>query len=196
VDQPGIGFFGGSFDPPHQGHLQIAEQAIETANLEKLIFCPAFHAPMKDSPPMFSGKQRLAMLKAMCAKNPLMQITDIEIVHAKTRYTYETIFELRQNFPNHLIYLILGADQFVQLHLWKQIKDLAKMVTFLVFARDKDECALPKLSDIKVTFARNSLIDLSSTFIRHQLASGTLADDALPPEVVSYIKQHHLFPTR
>ena len=140
MDQPGIGFFGGSFDPPHQGHLQIAEQAIETANLEKLIFCPAFHAPMKDSPPMFSGKQRLAMLKAMCAKNPLMQITDIEIVHAKTRYTYETIFELRQNFPNHLIYLILEPIN-LSITLVKQIKDLAKMVTFLVFARDKDECA-------------------------------------------------------
>lgn len=193
MDQSGIGFLGGSFDPPHLGHLRIAKQAIEIANLEKLIFCPAFHAPLKDSPPFFSGKQRLAMLKAMCANNPLMQTSDIEIAHGKTRYTHETILELRQIFPNRLFYLILGADQFSQLHLWKEAKELAKMVTFLVFARDKKECAWPELSDIKVTFARNSLIALSSTSIRQQLSSGNLPENALPLEVVSYIKQNNLF---
>ena len=196
MDQPAIGFFGGSFDPPHQGHLQIAEQAIKIASLDAVIFCPAFHAPLKDTSPMFSGEQRLAMLEAVCAKHPLMQVTDIEIAHGKTRYTYDTLLELQETFSNHLFYLILGGDQFAQLHLWKEVKELAKVVTFLVFARDQDECAWPKLADIKVTFASNSLIDLSSTTIRQQLNSGKLPDNTLPPEVVSYIKEHNFFPPR
>ena len=193
MDQPRIGFFGGSFDPPHLGHLQIAKQAIEIANLDTLFFCPAFHAPLKDCPPFFSGEQRLAMVKAMCATNTLIQTTDIEIAHGKTRYTHETILELRKNFPNGQFYLILGADQFTQLHFWKQAQELANMVTFLVFAREKDECVWPELKDIKVTFARNSLIDLSSTTIRQQLCSGNLPDNGLHPEVVAYIKLQNLF---
>ena len=196
MDQPRIGFFGGSFDPPHLGHLQIAKQAIEIANLDTLFFCPAFHAPLKACPPIFSGEQSLAMVKAMCASNNLIQTTDIEIAHGKTRYTYDTLLELQETFSNHLFYLILGGDQFAQLHLWKEVKELAKVVTFLVFARDQDECAWPKLADIKVTFASNSLIDLSSTTIRQQLNSGKLPDNTLPPEVVSYIKEHNFFPPR
>jgi len=196
MDQPRIGFFGGSFDPPHLGHLKIAKQAIEIANLDTLFFCPAFHAPLKDCPPLFSGEQRLAMIKAMCAKNTLIQTTDVEIAHGKTRYTHETILELQENSPNSQFHLILGADQFTQLHLWERAQELAKMVTFLVFAREKDECVWPKLKDIKVTFARNSLIDLSSTTIRQQLRSGNLPDNGLHPEVLAYIKLQKLFPPR
>lgn len=193
LDAPRIGFFGGTFDPPHLGHIKIAQQAIELANLEKVFFCPAYHAPLRDLPALFSAEDRLAMIDSICHNHPKMEVCEVEINHGKTRYTHETISELSQKFPAHKFYLIIGEDQFSRLHLWENLEGLAKMVHFLVFSRESQACPTADLPDIEVTFAGNSRIDLSSTIIREQICKGILPQSLLPPEVIFYLKEQNLF---
>ena len=95
-----VGFFGGSFDPIHLGHLGLAEEAIRFASLNLLLFCPAFHAPLRDEKPFFSSQQRLDMLYKITEHNPRMDVCKIELEKQKTCFTYETLLEVRSRFPD------------------------------------------------------------------------------------------------
>ena len=88
-----VGFFGGSFDPIHLGHLRLAEEAIRFASLNLLLFCPAFHAPLRDEKPFFSSQQRLDMLYRITEHNPRMDVCRIELEKQKTCFTYETLWK-------------------------------------------------------------------------------------------------------
>ena len=91
-----IGFFGGSFDPFHNGHLMLIEEALRSGKLDKLLLCPAFHAPLRSEKPLFPGEQRLEMLRSVCSERPELETFDHEIQQARTCYTYKTLLEVRK----------------------------------------------------------------------------------------------------
>ena len=128
-----VGFFGGTFDPPHNGHVAIANQAIDKAGLDLLVFCPAYHAPLRDKQPILSGKIRLKMLKLITDQNDKMEISDFEIRQNKICYTYETLLEIKSKFSSDKLTVILGSDQFHKLSDWKFNQELAQISHFLVF---------------------------------------------------------------
>lgn len=189
---PRLGFFGGTFDPPHNGHLQIAKIAIEKAQLDKLLFCPAHQAPLRTEPAFFSALDRLSMVKKICQDHFHMEAYDAEIKHAKTRYSYETIEEVRSQFPDHELFFILGDDQFSRLSEWKKVDLLATLVHFLVFARQSSHLCKPGIQNLRFSFMDNSLIHLSSSEIRAQLRCNRLPGASIPREVASYIRNHNL----
>ena len=194
VHSPRLGFFGGTFDPPHNGHLKIAHTAIEKANLTKLFFCPAHHAPLRTEPALFSAHHRLGMVEAICKNHPVMEVYDAEIKHRCTRYSYETIAELKSQFPDHKLFFVLGADQFARLSEWKGTEQLAQLVHFLVFEREKDHTDTPPVKNLTMSLMKNPLINISSTEIRSLLHRDKLPDSQLPAEVVSYMLEQNLFP--
>ncbi len=187
-----IGFFGGSFDPPHTGHLEIARLAIDHGNLDKLLVCPAHHAPLRDETPLFSSDQRMAMVRELCAHHPKMEVCPIEIDHGKVRFTFDTIMEIASLYPAGQLFLIIGSDQFSRLGEWKSIEMLVQMVHFLVFARGSSVLPSPPLSGLRMTPMNNPLFNLSSTRIREQLASGRIPEDQLPKEVIKILKKYDL----
>ena len=191
---PRLGFFGGTFDPPHNGHLEIAQAAIQKAKLDKLLFCPAHQAPLRTEPPFFSALDRLAMVQAICQNRSKMEPYDAEIKHGITRYSYETIEEVKSNFPGSDLFLILGDDQFSRLAEWKKVELLAKSVHFLVFARQSRHQNKPDMQHLDYSFMDNALINLSSTDIRKHLHLNHLPESSIPPEVASYIRNHNLLP--
>ncbi len=192
--RPRLGFFGGSFDPPHLGHLQLACLALKKANLDKLLQCPAHHAPLRPVPPMFSGEHRLGMIQSICKVNEGLEACDLEVKHGKVRYTYDTILEVMELYPKHDLFLLLGDDQLDRIKDWQEPEKLSKIVHFLVFSRRPNRSDIPPIPNIRLTFMENSLIDLSSTIARGQLRSGKLPFTNLPLEVSNYLQENKLFP--
>ena len=192
--RPRLGFFGGTFDPPHLGHVTLARLAMEHAKLDKLLLCPAHHAPLREEPPLFSGKDRLGMVRSICTVNPGMEACPIEVDQGRVRYTYETILEIKELYPDYDIFLLLGSDQFSRLQLWKNTDKFINLVHFLIFNRDSTTYEQAPLKDIRVTFVNNDLINLSSTKIRQELRSGNSSDSSLPKEVSKYLQENNLIP--
>ncbi len=190
---PKIGFFGGSFDPMHNGHLSLAKQAIAQTGLETLLLCPAYHAPLRSAPPFFEADHRLAMLEWVIREHPKLKVFPHEISQQKVCFTYETLLEVRKKYSQSEIHLLLGADQFHKLDQWKFIEELARIVTFLVFSRPSDMTLRePPLSEIRFERMDNELIDLSSTTIRQKIQSGQSVRKDIPGPVFEYLCSHDL----
>ena len=193
ISLPRIGFFGGSFDPIHNGHLSLATQAIEQASLDTLLLCPAHHAPLRCEKPFFKAEDRLAMLEKIAREHAKIEVFPNEILQGKVCYTRDTLLEVANKFPEAEILLLLGADQFAKLPQWKFIDELVKLVTFLVFSRSSDMISRePPLPEIKFERMNNELIDLSSTLVRKKIQNGQSAKNDIPGPAYDYLDKHNL----
>ena len=189
---PKIGFLGGTFDPIHCGHALILKQAIRELELECLLLCPAFQAPLRDRPPLFTATQRLEMASLMANEHPRTTVFDYEIKHKKTSYTWNTIQEVKKLYPQSKIYLLIGFDQFLQLPKWRFIRELSKEVHFAVFARGQPRQVPPQSFDLSFTLMNNSLISTSSTSIRKKIQKRKSIKGLVPDTIHSYLQDNHL----
>ncbi len=129
-----IAIFGGSFDPPHKGHLSIVQEALKNLSIDLLIVVPAYRNPFKHSfaaPP----KVRLQWLKKIFAPYKKVRICDYEIRQNRPTYTIETVEYLRRKYAPKKIYLIIGSDNLSTLHKWHQYRRLRRLVEFIVATR-------------------------------------------------------------
>lgn len=190
---PKVGFFGGSFDPIHNGHLSLATQAIEQANLDTLLLCPAYHAPLRAEKPFFQATDRLAMLERIAHDHDKIQVFPHEVEQGTVCFTRDTLLAVQEEFPKTEILLLLGADQFAKLPEWKFIDELLKLVTFLVFSRKSDMTSSnPPLPALKFQQMKNDLIDLSSTLVRKKIQNGKSIRNDIPEPAYDYLNQRNL----
>lgn len=190
---PKIGFFGGTFDPIHNGHLSLAKQAIVQADLDTLLLCPAYHAPLRSAKPFLKAEDRLGMLEKIAGEHPKLKVFAHEISQQKVCFTYHTLLEVGKKYSQSEIILLLGADQFQKLAQWKFIDELVKLVTFLVCSRTSDMTLLaPPLPEIRFERMNNELIDLSSTTIRQKIQNGQSIRNDIPGPAYEYLDNHNL----
>lgn len=187
-----IGFFGGSFDPIHNGHLFIIEKFIQNFELDLLLLCPAYQAPLREQKAIFNPTQRLEMARLIAHSNQKLEVFDFEINQPKMSFTYETIQEVKKGYPKSKIFLAIGLDQFEKLSTWRWIRELSKEVHFIVFARGQITAPAPSISDIQYTFIQNPLIDISSTQIRKCLQKGESVAQWIPDVILSYLEKNNL----
>jgi len=182
--------FGGSFDPPHYGHLKIIENCIEQC--DKLVLMPSAYSPLKKNPPIAEPKHRVKMLELLTQelKCPI-QIDDWEINQSSPNYTYLTIKHLQNEHPNFSISLVIGADQLQQFQKWKNYQEILDSVQIIGFNR-KNYNVTP-LIDMNLTWIKDFEMDISSTEIRREIASGTQKGCELPHAVWNYINEHNLY---
>ena len=199
-----IGIYGGSFNPPHIGHIQAAKQAVEALNLDKLLVIPAGIAPHKDMPDNTPTPQhRLDMLRLTLADCPEIEVSDLEVNREGPSYTWETIQHLREMYPDACLILFMGTDMFLSIHTWKNPEFILENVTLGVFYRgDKGENraieakkAELEAQGAKVELVQNMVIPISSTQMRRLLAF-RCAGAFLPEGVLDYIREHRLYDTR
>ena len=131
-----LGFFGGSFDPIHQGHLSVALAALEKFDLRKILLCPAFFAPLRKEKPLFSAEHRLAMVESVVRENASLCTFDHEIRSSRTCYTYETLKAVQQLYPNEQVFLMLGDDQLNKFDQWKFHQNILNEFQIIVFNRN------------------------------------------------------------
>jgi nicotinate-nucleotide adenylyltransferase len=191
-----IGFFGGSFDPIHRGHLSVALTALEKFNLHKILLCPAFFAPLRKEKPLFSPKDRLAMVGSLTQEHSQLEMFDHEIISGNTCYTYNTLQSAQKIYPKSEIFLMLGDDQFNQFDYWKFHQEILKEFSLIVFNRikaEKGKTFFERFPSAKIFALGNQLIPYSSTEIRKNIETGRDISQLVPSSVLSYMQQNQLF---
>ena len=195
-----IGIYGGTFNPPHIGHIRAAEYAVKELQLDRLLVIPSRISPHKqlpkDSP---TPQQRLQMLKIATAGLPNMEVSDLELNREGTSYTYQTVQQVRQMYPDAKIYLLMGTDMFLSFHSWRNPELITQDAALAVFYRgDKNEVDAinSRVAEVEweVELIENPIIDISSTQLRRMLVFGC-ADSFLPQGVGDYIRSHGFYGT-
>ena len=175
-----VGIFGGTFDPIHQGHLLLAEAALEEFDLERILFIPAGISPFKqDRPPGATAEQRLAMLQLATASEPRFSVDARELHREGPSYTVDTVRALMGDHPGVRFLFLIGADNLPDLSKWHGIAELMNLVDFAVFDRGGVGDAA---ADLGFPIVRRR-IDISSTEIRERAASGLSIRYMVPEQV-------------
>lgn len=177
-----IALLGGSFDPIHNGHLQIAKQALKRLKIDEVWFMPAFNAPLKQGQSA-SFIHRCNMVEMMIKPYRKMKLCKVEALFEGKSYTYNTIKYLKQKYRQHTFVFLMGNDQALHFNQWYQYEQLLKEIDFYVFSRDKDIQLDPCFKQVKMP-----LIHISSTRIRQGYDSYYI-----PKKIRRYIGKNRLY---
>ena len=176
-----IGIFGGSFNPPHLGHIRAAEAAAGELGLSRVLLVPAFEVPHKQLPTCgATPEQRLAMVKLAAQGHESLEVSDIELEMKGQGYTYETLLALEQRCPQAEFTLLLGSDQMRILGQWQNADEILKKARLAVLSRGgRQEQALIAETAAELTkrgarisVVQNPVTEISSTQLRRLLAFG------------------------
>jgi nicotinate-nucleotide adenylyltransferase len=191
-----IGILGGTFDPPHAGHIELANAAKESLQLDEVIFVPAFKNPLKPRKAT-SSKQRLEMVRLALENEPAFSYSDIEISRGGPSYTIDTVSELSYVQPADY-WVIIGSDALVEIESWKNWQRLLKLAKLAVAVRPPQTSnqlsemlsaeVLPRIDWISMPPR-----DLSSTEIRLRIQEGRPTHGLLASNVLGYIQREKLY---
>tara|TARA_B100000575_G_C22820948_1_gene482846 strand:- start:53 stop:616 length:564 start_codon:yes stop_codon:yes gene_type:complete len=185
-----IGVLGGTFDPPHDAHLRIAERSIDQFTLDKVIFIPSGNPWQKKD--ATSYLHRYEMTKILIRDSSDLEISDIENSEKNPSYTYETLKKL--NHPQEKLYFILGSDAAINIKTWKNYKLLPNLTNFLIALRSDDNIdVLENSFPFNYEIISGDKLDLSSTTLRNQLKEKNIENSDLPLGILTYINENSLY---
>ena len=196
-----IGIYGGTFNPPHLGHIQAAKAAVQALDLTRLLLIPDNIAPHKELPPGSPApEQRLEMLRLATQDAPELEVSDLELRREGVSYTFETVLALSEQYPEAQLFLLMGTDMFVSFDTWKNTDIILSHAALGVLCRgDKGEretiaekAAQLTNQGARVELVNNPVLAISSTQLRRLIAFDC-AEPFLPKPVAEYIRQHGLY---
>ncbi|MGB2402848.1 MAG: nicotinate (nicotinamide) nucleotide adenylyltransferase [Akkermansiaceae bacterium] len=183
-----ICLFGGTFDPIHLGHMHIAQAAVDSLGLDKVIFLPCKQSPLKVAQAQASENDRLEMCRRATAGIDWAEVDDYDIVTKPPCYSWRTAESMTERFPDAEMFWLMGTDQWQALPHWNRPDHLAHLVKFIVYTRG--EAPTPRQG--YELHCINGNHPASATKIRTSMPQH-LRDDWLSPDVAQYIKKHHLY---
>ncbi|GAB2554668.1 nicotinate-nucleotide adenylyltransferase [Gracilibacillus alcaliphilus] len=183
-----IGLFGGTFDPPHYGHLLMAEQVYQQLELDEIWFIPSYQPPHKANAKT-TAADRLELTKRAIAGHPAFFVNPIEVERASTSYTLTTVRLLKEQYPEDTFYFIIGGDMVEYLPKWNEIDILLELVTFVGVNRPGHSLE----TNYPVKEVHMPLIDISSTMIRQRVQQRQSIRYLTPPEVIAFINKNGLY---
>jgi nicotinate-nucleotide adenylyltransferase len=188
-----LGIFGGTFDPPHVGHLVVAVNARYALGLDRLLLVVA-HDPWQKthSRPVSSASDRLAMVQAAVADVEGLEASALEIERGGISYSADTLAHLRDEDPSRDLFLVVGSDAAAGLPTWDRVEEVRKLATIVVAARPGAEEGNPPAgwSWKRIETPR---LEVSSTDLRARIADGRPLDYLLTPAVIDCIRDRHLY---
>lgn len=196
-----IGYLGGSFDPIHLGHLNLAIEAIERIELDEVWFCPTVQSPHKRGAPPIAIKHRLKMVELALQGNPKFKLIQNEALKEEAPYTYDTLLDLKQDPQNQdkIFYLLLSEDLLPSLHTWHKVEALLEEFPFFVgsrkYSKHLDTNALNKfiLEKVKNKIEGIRTLEISSRNLRDRLKNKLYCAHLMPLKVLDYIYQNELY---
>ncbi|UCF42592.1 MAG: nicotinate (nicotinamide) nucleotide adenylyltransferase [Planctomycetota bacterium] len=199
-----IALFGGTFDPIHLGHTTVAAAAAEHIRAEKIVFIPARRSPLKDTFPEAGDDDRVKMITLAIAENKKFQLNDCELKKAEPGYTIETVRKFQTDFGSETsLYWLVGADTIDELPRWYRIVELIDQCNICAmyragckapdFTKFTHIWGLQRVQKLQQNVIQTPLIDISSSEIRHRLATGQDVTDMLHSPVADYIREHGLY---
>lgn len=195
-----IAMFGGTFDPIHKGHIGLAVQTMHLLHLDKVLLIPTNippHKQMHAAP----GYHRLAMCKLAVSGIDGIEVSDRELRREGPSYTVDTLRELKAEYPDSKLFLIMGSDMFFTLEQWRESEEIMRLAVICTGARERGELDRLKAhaQHLQSTYQADcqvldiDVLELSSTEIREKYANGVDLSEILPAKVLGYIRKHHLY---
>ena len=188
-----IGVFGGTFDPPHLGHLALAERARDQLGLERVWFVPAADPPHKRDRAKSPFARRLAMTKLAVRGNPAFQVSDLESRRPGPSYTVETLRAIQLRLPDHELVLLLGADSLNDLPTWHEPQEIERLARLAVAPR-LDRAGRARRGAPRADFELDApVLELSSSDLRARARRGESLRYLVPDAVAVYVRRHRLY---
>ena len=197
-----IGIMGGTFDPVHNGHLMIGQQAYEEYELDEIWFMPSGIPPHKRDHTITDEQDRCAMVALAIEVAPYFKLSDFEVKRAGNTYTAETLRLLAEEYPDHQFYFIIGADSLFQIEHWYHPELVMSQTTLMVAGRDYPEapCSmdeqiayLQKKYDARILKLHCEEMDVASAELRKAIAEHQPIRQYVPAAVADYIIAHDLY---
>ena len=192
------GLFGGSFNPPHVGHLAVAEACAEVAGLDRVLWMPAATPPHKQGDPTLApAESRLRMVELAIAGNHRFEASGLEITRGQVSYTVDTLRQLHEEGLDDLA-LILGGDSLAGFPRWREPEAIAGLARLVVYRRPGDQVdldALPGWLAARATIVDGPALDVSSTELRARIAAGRTVRYLVPDAVRAVIAAERLYQT-
>jgi nicotinate-nucleotide adenylyltransferase len=188
--------FGGTFDPPHLGHLQIAGFIRDELGIERILFIPAWIAPHKVSHQAAAAEHRLAMLRLAVQGRRGFEVSEMEIRRQDVSYSIDTIRQMKKDLAldSEDLFFLIGADSLLELPTWRLPEHILAESRVLVAVRPGfDTDKIPNNLRDSVELLTNPPIKISSSQIRRRVKTGQSIDDLVPDSVVTYIRQNDLY---
>ena len=184
-----LGIFGGSFDPPHVGHLLVVTDACEALGLDRLIFVPAAVQPLKAGQASAKARDRLEMVKLLVADDARFSVDPIEIEREGLSYTVETLAAFAERHPEAERFFLVGTDVLAAFGQWREPERVLRLATLAVMQRAGEAGPVPP-GAVRVETRR---VDVSSTEIRERVRTGRTIRGFVPEPVAAYIEAQRLY---
>ena len=190
-----LAIFGGSFDPPHVGHLLAAEDAFDRLELNRLVFIPAAKQPLKTAGPAATAEQRIDMLRSVADGDERFEVSTVEIARAGLSFTVDTLTHYAELYPSAERFLLLGADVLATFAQWREPKRILQLARPVILERAGDNTpALPPGFDgSALLHLPTRRVDVSSTEIRDRVRQGKSIRGFVTDGVAAYIERHGLY---
>lgn len=197
-----IGIYGGTFSPPHNGHVNAARMFAAAESLDKLLIIPTFIPPHKKETSAVPAEERLEMCR-LAFTDDNFDVSDIEVRRKGKSYTFDTLTELKEMYRSDDFYLLCGTDMLLSFEKWYRFADILSMCTVVCMRREENAETGVKLAEKIVELKEQCAADVrlidapplevSSTEIREKLSRGENVNDLLPTDVYRYIKEKGLY---
>lgn len=191
-----LGIFGGTFDPPHDGHVAVAKDVADALRLDRVLWMPVGELPHKSRQDITPVSLRLEMAHAAAATDARFEVSEAETERAGRSYTVDTLRALRSGFPHATLYFIVGADEYDAFGGWREPEQILELARLAVVDREGARAAdiIPDVVGADAAdFVPVQRIDISSTQVRVQVSAGHDAVDLVPPAVATIIEREGLY---
>jgi nicotinate-nucleotide adenylyltransferase len=196
-----VAFFGGSFDPPHHGHIAIATAAADVFDLDSVLFAPVGRQPLKPEGVPASFADRVAMVEFACRADSRFAVSDLDAPRSDgtPNYTVQTLATLHEAMPDARLFNLVGADSFLDLPRWHEPERLLELAEWIVVSRpgfplaNLSALGLTPLQRGRVHLLQTVHEDVAATNLRERLEAGDQCADVLDPAVSAYIRAHNLY---
>lgn len=194
-----LGILGGTFDPPHFGHLHMAEAALQQLHLDKVLFAPAGVQPLRQNERHTAPEHRARMVELALADQPRFELSRIDLDRPGPHYTVDLIALVQRQHPQAALWFIMGEDSLADLLRWRDPARLIALARLVVLHRPSHtpdwpalETALPDLR-ARMDWIEHAAIDISATDIRQRVRDGLPIDQLVPKPVADYIILQNLY---
>ena len=181
-----LGILGGTFDPIHNGHLVMAQIALETMKLDQVVFVPSNLPPHKKQKGIFAAADRFKMVKLATTGNSFFSVSDVEFIRPGKSYTIDTVKHFKKAYPKTLLFFITGSDSFSTISSWKNWQEILNFVQIIVVNRPGKYQFNKKIKHFTVSMPS---MDVSSSLVRERIKKNKSVRYFVPDKVYEYIEQ-------
>ncbi len=186
-----LGVLGGTFDPPQNGHISVAQAVLDKLQLDHVLFVPAGDPWQKEEEA--TPAQRVEMVLLAIAGIDQFSVSTVDVDRPGPTYTVDTLRDLARIYPDSELFFILGDEAFSGIETWKDYEELGEFATFVVVSRNGTLPEVPAKLSPSVNLLEISALPISSTLCRERIANGQSLDGLVPDTVGQYIEEHQLY---